>query len=159
MLFQVLSQRTLAQLDKHSEELALQRENDPVISTLESIFCFINTNIPKFDKPWTSTSSNHSTLIEAPLFIVISRHVLFYTDYNKTGLHYNRQTPIQRKVYIFCGFLNDGEEDQVYDSEMEAKDAKWKSVAGLALMNAYDPEKQSTKFDDLYGSRYCFTVY
>ena len=35
------------------------------------------------------------------------------------------------------------------DSEMEAKDAKWKSIAGLALMNVYDPEKQSTKFDDL----------
>ena len=32
---------------------------------------------------------------------------------------------------------------------MEAKDAKWKSVAGLALMNVYDPEKQSTRFDDL----------
>ena len=29
------------------------------------------------------------------------------------------------------------------------KDEKWKSVAGLALMNVYDPEKQSTKFDDL----------
>ena len=33
---------------------------------------------------------------------------------------------------------------------MEAKDAKWKSIAGLALMNVYDPEKQSTKFDDLF---------
>ena len=32
---------------------------------------------------------------------------------------------------------------------MEAKDAKWKSIAGSALMNVYDPEKQSTKFDDL----------
>ena len=32
---------------------------------------------------------------------------------------------------------------------MEAKDAKWKSVAGLALMNVYEPEKQNRKFDDL----------
>ena len=32
---------------------------------------------------------------------------------------------------------------------MEAKDAKWKSIAGPALMKVYDPEKQSTKFDDL----------
>ena len=55
----------------------------------------------------------------------------------------------QRKVYtMFCEFLKDGEEDQVSDSEVEANDAKWKSIAGLALMNAYDPEKQSTKFDD-----------
>ena len=48
-----------------------------------------------------------------------------------------------------CGFLKHDEEDQVSDSEMEAKDAKWKSIAGLALMNVYDPEKQSTKFDDI----------
>ena len=58
-----------------------------------------------------------------------------------------------------CRFSKDGEEDQVYDSEMEAKDAIWKSITGLALMNALDPEKQSTKFDYLFGSRYCFTVY
>ena len=55
----------------------------------------------------------------------------------------------QRKVYtMFCGFLKDGEEDQVSDSEVEANDAKWKSISGLALMNVYDPEKQSMKFDD-----------
>ena len=48
-----------------------------------------------------------------------------------------------------CRFLQNGEEDQVFDSEMEAKDAKWKSIAGLAFMNVHDPEKQSTKFDDL----------
>ena len=32
---------------------------------------------------------------------------------------------------------------------MKAKDAKWKSIAGLALMNVYGLEKQSTKFDNL----------
>ena len=36
--------------------------------------------------------------------------------------------------------LKDGEDDQVWHSEMKAKDAKWKSVAGLTLMNVYDPE-------------------
>ena len=41
MIFQGLSQRALSQLDKHSEELALPRASDPVISTHESIFCFI----------------------------------------------------------------------------------------------------------------------
>ena len=66
-------------------------------------------------------------------------------------LHYYRQTPIQRKVStVSCGFLKHDEEDQVFDSEMETKDTKWKSIAGLALMNVYDPEKQSTKFDDLF---------
>ena len=98
-LFQGLSQRALSQLDKNSEELALQRVSDPVISALESIFCFIKTVIPELYKPWTSTSSYHSTLIEAPLFIVISKHgVVFYTDDNKAGLHYYRQTPIERKL-------------------------------------------------------------
>ena len=38
MLFQCLSQRLLLQLDKHNEELALQRVSDPLKSTLESIF-------------------------------------------------------------------------------------------------------------------------
>ena len=47
MIFQGLSQRALSQLDKHSEELALQRVSDPVISTHESIFCFIKTDIPE----------------------------------------------------------------------------------------------------------------
>ena len=74
----------------------------------------------------------------------------FLYDDNKAGLHYHRQTPIERKVFTMsCGFLKDGEEDQVSDSEMEAKDAEWKSIAGLSLMNVYDLEKQSTKFDDL----------
>ena len=89
MLFQGLSQRALSQLDKNSEELALQRVSDPVISALESIFCFIKTDIPELYKPWTSTSSNHSALIGDPLFIIISRYgVVFYTDDNKAGLHY-----------------------------------------------------------------------
>ena len=46
--------------------------------------------------------------------------------------------------------LKDGEEDQVSHSEMKAKDAKWKLIAGLTLRNVYDPEKQSTKFGDLF---------
>ena len=76
--------------------------------------------------------------------------LFFYTDDNKSGLRYYRHTPIQRKVYtIYCGFLKDGEGHQVFDSEMEAKDAKWKSIEGLALMNVYDPEKQNTKVDNL----------
>ena len=71
MLFPGLSQCAISQLDKQSEELALQKVNDPLISTLESIFCFIKRNIPEL---WTSTSSNHSSLIGVPLFIVINRH-------------------------------------------------------------------------------------
>ena len=72
------------------------------------------------------------------------------SDDNKAGLHYYRRTSNPKKsIYNVFGLLKDAEEDQVSDSEMEAKDAKWKSIAGLALMNVYEPEKQSTKFDDL----------
>ena len=150
-LFQGLSQCALSQLDKRSEELASQRVSDTVIFTLKSIFCFRRTDIPELYKPWTSTSSNHSTVIGASLFIVISKHgVVSYHDHSKADLHYSRQTPIQRKVYTMsCGFLTDGEENQLSDSEMEAKNAKWKSIGRLALMNGYDPEKKSTKFDNL----------
>ena len=77
--------------------------------------------------------------------------LFFYTDDNKAGLHYYQQIPVLRKVHAMsCGFLKDGEEDQVSDSEMEAKDTKWRSIGGLALMNVYDPEKQSTKCDDFF---------
>ena len=55
----------------------------------------------------------------------------------------------EKYITVSCGFLKHDEKDQVSDSEMEAKDAKWKSVAGLALINVYDSEKHSTKFDDL----------
>ena len=48
-----------------------------------------------------------------------------------------------------CGFLTDREKDQLSDSKIEAKDAKWKSISGLAMMNVYDPKKQNTKFDNL----------
>ena len=44
ILIQGLSQHALPQLDKHSEERALQRVNDPVISSRDSIFCFIKKN-------------------------------------------------------------------------------------------------------------------
>ena len=79
-----------------------------------------------------------------------------FLDYQRANYNFDilallfyYRTPVKRKVHTMsCGFLKHDEEDQVSDSEMEVKDAKWKSIAGLALMNVYDPEKQSTKFDD-----------
>ena len=41
----------LSQLDKRSEELASQGVNDSVISTLKSIFYFLNTDILELYKP------------------------------------------------------------------------------------------------------------
>ena len=51
MLFQCYSQHALFQLNKHSEETALQRVIDPVISTLESIFCFTKRIFSRFISP------------------------------------------------------------------------------------------------------------
>ena len=48
MIFQGLSQLALSQLYSHFEEFALQRTSDPVISTLECIFCFIKTDFLSF---------------------------------------------------------------------------------------------------------------
>ena len=48
LLFQGLSQYARLQLDRHSEELVLLRVSDPVISTLESIFCFIKRIFLRF---------------------------------------------------------------------------------------------------------------
>ena len=85
------------------------------------------------------------------MFIVISRHgVVFYILMTKRLAFITIDRYQSKEKYTMsCGFLKDGEEDQVPDSEMEAKVAKWKLIAGLALMNVYDPDKQITEFDDL----------
>ena len=147
-----LSSRALSQLDKHSEELALQRVSQPVIDVLNSIGYCLRTDVSELYKPWTSTSSDHSSLIGTPLFLCISRRsVVFYTNDNLSGVFYFRQSPIQQKLHkISMGHL---EEDNIKDligfSETKAKEAKWKSIAGLAVMNVYDPLKNTTKYDDI----------
>ena len=45
MVFQGLSQLALSQLYSHFEKFALLRMSDPVIFTLESIFCFIKMDL------------------------------------------------------------------------------------------------------------------
>ena len=82
--------------------------------------------------------------------LISKRGVIFYSDDNKPGIFFYRQTPIQRKIYtISSGCLADEENDLVAHSEIKAKEARWKSIGGLALMNTFNPEKQSTKFDDV----------
>ena len=70
-----------------------------------------------------------------------------FSDDIKSGLHYYRQTPVQRKLdTIFSGSLKDGEEDPTSVFER----CKVESIARLMLMNVYNPEKQNVhKFDDL----------
>ena len=103
--------------------------------------------IPELYKPWACSSESIGT----PLFITISRKgVAFLTDDNIPGLFYYRQTPIQRKLYtINKGSLNIDEEDPVTSAGVKAKEAKWSSISGLALMDKYDRNRNTTKFDDL----------
>ena len=61
----------------------------------------------------------------------------------------NRHQSKEKYIQWSCVFVKYDEENQASNSEMEAKDVKRKSIARLALMNVHDPEKQSTKFDDL----------
>ena len=67
-LFKGLSRRALSQIDKHSEELALQRVSDQVISTVDSIFSFVKTDIPELYKPWRQTIQ---ALLGLPCLIVL----------------------------------------------------------------------------------------
>ena len=46
----------------------------------------------------------------------------------------DRHQSKEKYITMSCGFLKRDEEYQVPDSEMEVKDAKWKSIARLALM-------------------------
>ena len=123
-----------------------------MIDVLNSIGYCLRTDVPELYKPWTSTSSDHSSLIGTPLFLCISRRgVVFYTDDNLSGVFYFRQSPIRRKLHkISMGHLEeDNSQDPIGFSETKAKEAKWKSIAGLAVMNMYDPLKNTTKYDDI----------
>ena len=110
----------------------------------------LRTDVPELYKPWSSTSSDHSTAVGTPLFICISRRgVVFHIDENLSGVFYHKQTLTQREIHkLSQGTLPEGDPDPMGLSEMRAKEATWKSIGGLALMVRY-PVKNVTKFDDV----------
>ena len=118
-----------------------------MVDLLKNIPVLVKTDIPELYKPWACSSE----LIGTPLFITISRKgVVFLTDDNILGLFYYRQTPIKQKLYtINKGSLNIDKEDPVTSAGVKAKEAKWLSVSGLALIDKYDRNRNTTKFDDL----------
>ena len=82
---------TLAQLEKDSDEHALQRIIAQVTESWAEVDSMIKTNIPELRRPWFV--ENHSDVL-SPWFIVISRlRVVYCIDENKECIAFYRQTP------------------------------------------------------------------
>ena len=64
-----LSHAALGQLDKHSDEHALQRVSTNVIEACTATRSLLRTDVPDLVKPWFS--SDHEKIV-SPLFITVS---------------------------------------------------------------------------------------
>ena len=68
---------TLAQLDKHSDEHAMQRIGEPVTEACIAVDKAITTDIPELRRPWFA--DNHNKAISS-MFLAVSKYgVVFYT--------------------------------------------------------------------------------
>ena len=65
-----LAHGTIAQLDKHSDEHALQRISMPVIEACTEVNKIVLTDIPDVKQPWYS--ENHNDVV-SPLFLAASK--------------------------------------------------------------------------------------
>ena len=87
---------TLAQLDKHSNEQALQRISEPVSEACIAVDKAIRTDIPESRRPWFADNYNE---VISPLFLAVSKYeVVFYTGESKNTVSFYRQTPLPRKM-------------------------------------------------------------
>ena len=127
---------TLAQLDKHSDEHALQRISEPVTEACKAMDKVIRTDIPELRRPWFA--DNHNEII-SPLFLAVSKYgVVFYTDESKNTVSFYRQTPLPRKIHIVSGGEGEGDDDNVplAPQKVSCKSAKWKTIASLAFIDS-----------------------
>ena len=127
---------TLAQLDKHSDEHALQRISEPVTEACIAVDKAMRTDIPELRRPWFA--DNHNEII-SPLFLAVSKYwVVFYTDESKNTVSFYRQTPLSRKIHIVSGEESEGNDDNVplAPQKVSCKCAKWKTIAGLAFIDS-----------------------
>ena len=125
---------TLAQLDKHSDEQALQRISKPVTEACLEVDTIVRTDIPELRRPWFA--ENHSDVI-SPLFIIVSRFgVVFYTDQTKNWIAFYRQTPLPRKLIAISGGVSEDIENvPLAPKKVNCKLAKWNSITGLAFVD------------------------
>ena len=73
-----LSHAALGQLDKHSDEHALQRVSSSVIEGCSSVSSIVRTEVPDLLHPWFA--SNHEA-VSSPLFVdVLPKGIVFCTD-------------------------------------------------------------------------------
>ena len=120
---------TVAQLDKHSDEHALQRISTPVIEACTEIDKIVRTDIPELKRPWFS--ENHNDVVY-PLFLTVFKlGVVFYTDESKNWIVFYRQLFL--KLFILSG--GSFEDDENIPLAPETIDCKlsrccWSSING-----------------------------
>ena len=103
-----LSHAALGQLDKHSDENALQRVGSSQIEACSNVSSIVRTEVPDLFCPWFA--SNHEA-VSSPLFVdVSSKDIVFCTDDSAQQLFFFRQTPIPRKLY----FVSKGSQEVEY---------------------------------------------
>ncbi len=126
-----LCHAALGQLDKHSDEHALQRVSSSVIQACNTVSSVLRTEIPDLIRPWFA--NDHDKILTLLFIDVTSKGVVFCTDDSGQQLFFFRQTPLPRKFFIvFKGSLDD-EDDPVSKAPHSVKStkAKWKAIAGL----------------------------
>ena len=124
-----LSHAALGQLDKHSDEHALQQVSSNVIEACSSVSSIVRTKVPDLLHPWFA--SDHEALL-SPLFVDVSpKGTVFCTDDSAQQLlFFFRQTPILRKLYFVSKGSQEVDTDQVpfAPETIKSSSLKWKSI-------------------------------
>ena len=121
----------LGQLDKHSDEHALQRVSFSVIEACSCVSSIVRTEVPDLLRPWFA--SDHEA-VSSPLFVdVLHKGIVFYTGDSAQQLFFFRQTPIPRKLYFVSKGSQEVDTDQVpfAPETIKSSGVKWKSISGL----------------------------
>ena len=131
---------TLAQLDKHSDEHAMQRISEPVTAACIAVDKAIRTDIPELRRPWFADYHNK---VISPMFLSVLNMGLcstpgFYTDESKNTVSFYRQTPLPRNIHIVSGGESEGDDDNapLAPQKVSCKSAKRKTIAGLAFIDS-----------------------
>ena len=138
LMLKGVSHKALAQLEKHSDELSLQRISEPVNTARGQIDKMVRTDVPELRRPWFA--EGHSN-ISSPLFLAIFKAgVVYFTDDSQQSLSCYRQTPLPRQLISIAKgnvFFNDqgAPEDSVpFEPQSIPSDkGRWLSIAGLAI--------------------------
>ena len=127
-----LSHTALCQLDKHSDEQALQRVSTNVINACIEEASLVKTDVSELRRPWFS--SGHEK-IGSVLFVTVSLEgVMFFTDDTKCALVCYRQNPLPRRLsWLSYGELLEGDEDPIPQApnSVVLTGWLWKGITGI----------------------------